>query len=72
MKFFETIVDKVVEVEKAYGASAGATKKEKVIQTVNALVDIPIIPEFLEEKVFGLVVDLVVYIFNRYNLFKTA
>lgn len=69
MKFFEAVIDAIVAAEREFGAGQGLTKKEQVINVVNALVDIPVIPEFLEERIFSLVIDLIVFIFNRYKLF---
>ena len=70
MKLFDVIVDAVMTAEKEFGAGQGLNKKEQVISMVNAVVDIPGIPEFLEEKIFSLVIDLVVYLFNKYKLFE--
>ena len=71
-KFFEILEKAIITAEREFGAGEGVSKKEKVVNTVNALVDIPVIPEFIEEKVFSLVVDLVVYLFNKYGLFDKA
>ncbi len=70
MKLFEIIVDAVHTAEKEFGAGAGFNKKQMVVNVVNSFVDIPVIPEFLEERVFSLIIDLVVFIFNKYNLFE--
>lgn len=69
MKLFDVIIDAVHKAEKEFGAGNGLCKKEQVISIVNAFVDIPVIPEFLEERIFSLVIDLVVYIFNKYEVF---
>ncbi len=71
MTLFEVIIDAVKAAERELGAGQGLLKKKQVINLVNAFVDIPAVPEFLEERIFSLVIDLVVYIFNKYNLFKT-
>jgi len=69
-KVFEIIINTIQTVEKEIGSGQGETKKEKAVNIINNLIDIPIIPEFLEEKVFSLIIDLVVFIFNKYEIFK--
>ncbi len=72
MNFFKTVIDTIVETEKEFlnQPKSGEMKKQKVIAIINKMVDIPIIPEFLEEKILGVIIDLIVYIFNKYALFK--
>jgi len=70
MKLFEIIIDAIKTAEKELGEGQGLNKKQMVISIANTLVDIPVIPEFLEEEIFSLVIDLVVFIFNKYGLFK--
>ena len=69
-EFFGKALETIEIVEKEFGAGNGATKKEKAVNILNNLVDIPVIPEFMEKKVFGIVIDLVVFIFNKYDLFN--
>jgi len=71
MNFFKELVNAIIEVEKNFIdlPKSGKQKKEKVIELINKMVDIPIIPEFIEKKIFDIIVDLVIFIFNEYNLF---
>ena len=46
-------------------ALAGHQKKALVVEVVNHLVDIPGIPEFLEGKLIGFAVDLVIVAVNK-------
>ena len=69
--FFEQIIATIHLVENEFKKEPGETKKKKAIDIINKMVDIPVIPEFLEEKIIGLVIDLVVYIFNRYGIFSS-
>ncbi len=70
-ELFEKIVAGIQLVEKEFNQEPGETKKKKAIDIINQMVDIPVIPEFLEEQVFGLVIDLVVYIFNKFGIFQS-
>ena len=42
----------------------GTEKKELATIIVNKLIDIPIVPEWMEEKVFALLIDVIVESFN--------
>jgi hypothetical protein len=66
MKFFKIIADYVQQAEKLYGANTGNTKKEFVLNSINSLVDIPVLPEALEKRILEILIDLAVYIFNTY------
>ncbi|HSA06130.1 MAG TPA: hypothetical protein P5556_03015 [Candidatus Gastranaerophilales bacterium] len=70
--FFETIINAIIEAENTYIniPQSGKQKKEIVIETINKIIDIPVIPEFLEEQAFSLIIDLIVFIFNKYNFFN--
>jgi len=72
MNFFKKIINTIIMVENEFSDKpvSGDIKKQKVIEIINKLVDIPVVPEFLEEKIFSIVIDLIVYIFNEYNLFE--
>lgn len=74
MNFFKTIVDTIIEIENEFfnQPKAGETKKQRVIELINKNVDIPVIPEFLEEKILGVIIDLIVYLFNQYSLFNKS
>ena len=44
---------------------SGADKRRIAINIVNDLIDIPLIPESIEAKLIGLLIDLVIYAFNE-------
>lgn len=67
-KFFDKILETILVAEKEFGAGEGKSKKEMVVNTVNKVVDIPVIPELIEKKIFDVIVDLIVFIFNKYKL----
>ena len=69
MKFFEILIDAIKSAEENFGAGNGELKKQQVVEVINALVDIPHVPEFIEAEMISLIIDLVVYIFKRYKLF---
>lgn len=68
---FEQIIAGILLVEKEFAIETGEVKKQKAIDIINAMVDIPSVPEFIEAKIIEVVIDLVVYIFNKYGIFKT-
>ncbi len=72
MEFFKKIINTIIKIENEFynQPGSGAIKKQKVIEIINELLDIPVIPEFLEEKLLGFLVDLIVFIFNKYSLFN--
>lgn len=69
MNFNEVLIKAVQAAEEEYGSGQGELKKELAINIINNLVDIPTIPEILEEQIISVVIDLVVFIFNKYKLF---
>ena len=69
---FQAICETVEQVEKEYIDVKGQDKKDIAINLINALVDIPVIPEKLEEKAISLLIDLVVFMFNKYVWKKAA
>ncbi len=72
MEFFKKLINTIIEIEKEFFniPESGEEKKQKVIEIINKIVDIPVIPEFLEEKILGVLIDLIVFIFNKYSLFN--
>lgn len=74
MKFFQKLIDAIIDVEKEFfhHPGAGEIKKQKVIEIINKVIDIPLIPEVLEEKFLGFLIDLIVFIFNKYFLFNKS
>jgi len=62
---FALIEDAVRQVEAAYGSGEGETKRKAAIALINAAVDVPYLPEPFEAVLIGLLVDLVVHLYNR-------
>jgi len=65
-KLFEKIVDVVHKAEELYRKKTGAEKRKFAINCINALVDVPYVPERIEGWIIGLCVDLVVYLYNKW------
>ena len=42
-----------------------ANKKELVVQAANMLIDIPMVPEFAEEQLIRIIVDVIVSVLNK-------
>lgn len=62
------VITDVVERVEGIGADlklAGASKKELAVQVINALVDIPWVPEALEAQLIEFAVDAIVGAFNK-------
>jgi len=71
-ELYDVLADAVEEAEAIaheIGGLDGATRKEMVIDAVNALIDIPLLPEWAEKKVFeavlGMLIDQIVALLNR-------
>lgn len=71
-----TIVQEVeakVPEEEGKEKYTGEEKKALAVTAINAVIDIPMLPEFVEGKIFGSVVGLLiefaVYIHNKLDLF---
>lgn len=62
-----------IKVDDAQENLTSAQKKEMAVQLLLACTDIPMLPKFVEAKIYGAVVDLLiefgVYIHNKYDLF---
>ena len=66
-KVHDLVADVVHKVEElaANIKLAGADKKALAVKVINLLVDIPYVPESLEEIIFSYAVDAIVAAFNR-------
>lgn len=72
-KWYESLVEFVLKAEQEFTApKSGEEKKAFVVNAINALIDIPIIPEFIEAKLLDAAIDLAVYVFNTYIWKKQA
>jgi len=59
----------IVEVEKTaqeVGGMLGAEKKELAVAILNKLIDIPILPEWVEAKVIEYIIDVVIALMNKW------
>lgn len=59
------VISRVEEVQSVTAALTGDQKKEVAGRVLNLLINLPIIPEWIEAKIFGLAVDWFVEFFNR-------
>ena len=66
-EMFEQIIAGIILVEKEFSEESVEDKKKKAIDIINKMVDVPVMPEFMEEKILGIVVDLVLYILKEYK-----
>ena len=63
---FSRVIKAVEQTELDYrGVRQGAIRRQIAIDIINAVVDIPVLPEWVEQRVFGLLVDFAVYLYNR-------
>jgi len=60
-----TVVMRVEAVREAGQGLSGPDKKQVAVTVLNQLINLPIVPEFVEEKIFSLAVDWFVHFFNR-------
>lgn len=44
----------------------GADKKQLAISVINKLVNIPVLPEWLEEKIIGFAIDAIIQCLNKF------
>lgn len=56
----------VGQVELEFGPGGGEAKRRAAVALINAVVDIPWLPEPVEAVLFGLLVDAVVHLYNRW------
>lgn len=63
---FAHIEDAVRKAETLFGESKGSEKREAAIDIVNQAVDIPLVPEAAEGVLIGILVDLCIYLYNRW------
>ena len=64
-KYFKIISDAIEFVEKNFFNLDSAEKRQKAIENINALIDIPFLPESIEEKIIGYLIDGMVFILNK-------
>jgi len=59
----------ILEVEKTskeVGGLSSAEKKQLAVDIINSLVNIPILPEWIEAKVIEYVIDIVIALMNKW------
>ena len=63
----------VIKADDTQENLTGAQKKEMATELLNAVIDIPMLPEFVEKKIFtkvvGLIIEFAVYVSNKFKLF---
>jgi len=63
----------VIKADDAQENLTGAQKKAMAVGLLNACIDIPMLPEFVEKKIFtsvvGLIIEFAVYVHNKFDLF---
>jgi len=63
-KIAKSVLNAVRGVEKIYPGLGGEDKKQKAIQIINNVVDIPFLPETIEAQLISILIDCVVEILN--------
>ncbi len=59
------VIFRVEQIREAGAPLSGSEKKAVAVLTLNRLINLPIVPEFVEEKIFQWAVDWFVEFFNR-------
>ena len=62
---FKKIEAAVIEVENKNPLGNGGFKRDTACTIINGLIDIPFVPEWVEDRVIVLLVDFIVDLFNR-------
>ncbi len=62
----EKVHQAVWKTEKEFGNGKGSRKRRHALTLLNALIDIPGVPEWLEAIILGYLIDLVIYLYNRW------
>ena len=58
-------VQAVEEVSSEFGGMSGPEKRDGAIKVLNKFVDIPLVPEWLEDNVIGFAIDALVASWNK-------
>lgn len=61
-KFVEPMI---IAAEVLYGPSRGPEKRQFIIDSLNAQVDIPFLSEKVEESLIGVIIDIMVDVLNE-------
>jgi hypothetical protein len=64
-KFVQIVVNIVEKVEQIFAGETGEEKKKRAVAIINAFVDIPHVPEFLEAQIYEVAIEIVVFMFNK-------
>lgn len=62
----QIVLVEVEKVSKEIGSMSGTEKKELAVEIINSLVDIPVMPEWVEAKVIEYVIDVAISLFNKW------
>jgi hypothetical protein len=66
---FEAIVLVATAVDQfasEFGALTSDEKKQVAVDTLDSLIDVPIVPDWLERATFGVLFDLTIFILNKF------
>jgi hypothetical protein len=61
-KYFPQMRELILKAEDLYESGKGQEKKKYVVDKLNELINIPLLPEVIEGKLIGIVIDAMVYI----------
>jgi len=65
-EWFVKVEEAVKQAELKFGGGEGINKRKFAIDVINAVVDVPFIPEFIEKEIIGLLVDFCVHFYNKW------
>jgi len=65
IQLIQEVVKLVESIASEFGGTTGKEKKEIAIQAIQSVIDIPFVPEWVEDRVIVLLVDFIVDLFNR-------
>lgn len=75
-EIFEKVVDVVQEIEATASNMTSQEKEDAAVAALNAVIDIPMMPEFIEGKILhktlALLVQMTVFVLNHVGVFKHA
>jgi len=66
MSNFDKIVAVVKTIETELAGVEGADKRDAAVKAINKLIDIPKVPEWIEEILIGMAVDFAVWLANKW------
>ena len=61
-KYFPQMRELILKAEDLYKSGEGQEKKKFVVDKLNELINIPLLPEIIEGKLISIIIDAMVYI----------